>query len=162
MNFVCQLLRNVIFILKSLSENKSAFRYNYSDALNNVLYSKPDKENCTSKTLNALLLQRCSKNYMAGCVRIRRCIRTESITKYTLTSINTRSEATQRVMAAKLTRLTHKIAIQLNLEAESCTIYTSHSRRPVGKLLDTPSYFVSLFEMSVFCLYTRLDFNATL
>jgi hypothetical protein len=31
--------------------------------------------------------------------------------KYTLTTINTRSEATQRVMAAKLTRLTHKIAV---------------------------------------------------
>jgi hypothetical protein len=30
--------------------------------------------------------------------------RTESITKYTLTTINTRSEATQRVMAAKLTK----------------------------------------------------------
>jgi hypothetical protein len=37
-----------------------------------------------------------------------------------ITIINTR-EATQRVMAAKLTRLTHKIAIQLYLVAESCT-----------------------------------------
>jgi hypothetical protein len=43
--------------------------------------------------------------------------RTESIKKYTLTSINTRWEATQRFMAAKLTRLTHKIAIQLHLVA---------------------------------------------
>jgi hypothetical protein len=40
---------------------------------------------------------------------------------YTLTTINTRSEAIQRVMAAKLTRLTHKIAIQLHLVAESST-----------------------------------------
>jgi hypothetical protein len=38
------------------------------------------------------------------------------------TTINTRCEATQRVMAAKLTRLTHKIAIQLHLVAQSCTI----------------------------------------
>jgi hypothetical protein len=38
-------------------------------------------------------------------------------------------------MAAKLTRLTHKIAIQLHLVAESCTIYSSRSRRPVRKLL---------------------------
>jgi hypothetical protein len=38
---------------------------------------------------------------------------TESITKYTLTTINTRSEATQSVMATKLTRITHKIAIKL-------------------------------------------------
>jgi hypothetical protein len=46
-------------------------------------------------------------------------------------------------MAAKLTRLTHKIAIQLHLMAESCTICSSRSRRPVRKLLDTPSYWLS-------------------
>jgi hypothetical protein len=43
-------------------------------------------------------------------------------------------------MAAKLTRLTHKVAIQLHLVAESCTICSSRSQRPVRKLLDTPSY----------------------
>jgi hypothetical protein len=43
-------------------------------------------------------------------------------------------------MAAKLTRLTHKIAIQLHLVVESCTIFSSRSRWPVRKLLDTPSY----------------------
>jgi hypothetical protein len=43
-------------------------------------------------------------------------------------------------MATKLTRLTHKIAIQLHLVAESCTICSSHSRWPVLKLLDTTSY----------------------
>jgi len=42
-------------------------------------------------------------------------------------------------MAAKLTRLTHKIATQLHLVAERCTIYSSRSRRPFRKLLDTPS-----------------------
>jgi hypothetical protein len=57
-----------------------------------------------------------------------------------ITTINTRWEATQRVMAAKLTRLTHKIAIQLHLLAESCIICSSRSRRSVRKLLDTPSY----------------------
>jgi len=46
-------------------------------------------------------------------------------------------------MVAKLTRLIHKIAIQLYLVAESCTICSSSSRRPVRKLLDTPSYFFS-------------------
>jgi len=55
-----------------------------------------------------------------------------------LTAINTQ-EATQRVMAAKLIRLTHKIAIQLHLVAESRAICSSHSRRPVQKLLVTPS-----------------------
>jgi hypothetical protein len=34
---------------------------------------------------------------------------------------------------------THKIAIQLHLVAESCTICNSSSRRPVRKLFDTPS-----------------------
>jgi hypothetical protein len=43
-------------------------------------------------------------------------------------------------MAAKLIRLTHTIAIQLHLVAESCTICSSRSWRPVQKLLDTPSY----------------------
>jgi len=42
-------------------------------------------------------------------------------------------------MAAKLTRLTHKIAVELYLVADSCTICSSRSRRPVRKLLDTPS-----------------------
>jgi hypothetical protein len=73
--------------------------------------------------------------------RVSKSSRTESITKYTLTTINTRWEATQRVMAAKLTRMTHKIAIQLHLVAEICTICSSRSRRPVRKLLDTPSYW---------------------
>jgi hypothetical protein len=63
--------------------------------------------------------------------------RTESITKYTLTTINTRWEAIQRVMAEKLTRLTHKIAIQLQLVAESCIVCSSRSRRQVRKRLDT-------------------------
>jgi hypothetical protein len=43
-------------------------------------------------------------------------------------------------MKAKLTRLTHKIAIQLYLVEESCTIFSSRSRRPVQKLLDTPTH----------------------
>jgi hypothetical protein len=43
-------------------------------------------------------------------------------------------------MAAKLTRLIHTIAIQLHLVAESSTIPSSLSRRPVRKLLDTHSY----------------------
>jgi hypothetical protein len=57
-----------------------------------------------------------------------------------ITTINTCLEATQRVMAAKLTRLTQKIVIQLHLMAESCTVCSSHSRQPAQKLLDTPSY----------------------
>jgi len=65
--------------------------------------------------------------------------RTETIKKYTLTKITTCWEATQRVMAAKLNRFTHKVAMQLHLVAESCTICSSRSRRPVRKLLDTPS-----------------------
>jgi hypothetical protein len=51
-------------------------------------------------------------------------------------------------MAAKLTRLTHKIAIQLHPVAESCTICSSRSRRPVRELLDTPSYTGTAIEFS--------------
>jgi len=43
-------------------------------------------------------------------------------------------------MAVKLTRLTHNIAMQLRLVAESCTICSSRSKRPIRELLDTPSY----------------------
>jgi hypothetical protein len=43
-------------------------------------------------------------------------------------------------MVAELTRLTHKIAIQLHLLAESCTICSSRSRWPVRKFLDTLCY----------------------
>jgi len=43
-------------------------------------------------------------------------------------------------MAVKLTELTQKIATRLNLVAESCPIWSSRSRRPVRKLLDTLSH----------------------
>jgi len=71
---------------------------------------------------------------------VSKSFQTKPITKYAPATINTRSEATQRVMAAKLTRLTHKITIRLHLVAENCTICSSRTRRPVRKLLDTPSY----------------------
>jgi len=47
------------------------------------------------------------------------------------TTTNTHCEATQKIMAAKLIRLTHKIAIKLHLAAERWTICSSHSRQPV-------------------------------
>jgi len=43
------------------------------------------------------------------------------------------------VVAAKLTRQIHKIAMKLYLVAESCTICRRRSRWPVRKLLDTYS-----------------------
>jgi len=46
------------------------------------------------------------------------------------------------VMAAKLPRLTHKIAIQLHVAAESCAICSYCSRWPVWKLLDIPSHAI--------------------
>jgi len=46
-------------------------------------------------------------------------------------------------MAAILNILTHKIAMQLHPVAESCTICSSGSKRPVRKLLDTPLYYVT-------------------
>jgi hypothetical protein len=50
-------------------------------------------------------------------------------------------------MAAKLTRLTHKIAIKLHLVAESCTICSSRSRWPVRKLLDMLSTDILLWNL---------------
>jgi hypothetical protein len=73
---------------------------------------------------------------------VTKSFRTESIKKYTLTTITARWEATWKVMTAKLIILTHKIAIQLRLVAERCIICSSCSRWPVRKLLDTPSYLL--------------------
>jgi hypothetical protein len=81
-----------------------------------------------------------ASNYIRVYDGTSKSFRAESITKYRRTFGITCWEATQRVMAAKLTRLTHKIAIQLCLVAENCTICSSRSRRPVRKLLDIPSY----------------------
>jgi hypothetical protein len=50
-------------------------------------------------------------------------------------------------MAAKLTRLTYKVTIQLHQVAESCTICSSRSRRPVRKLLDTLPYGNRVYHM---------------
>jgi len=78
--------------------------------------------------------------YARGCIQkfLDRVVK-----KYTLTFGVTRWEATQRVMVAKITTLTHSIAIQLHLVAESCIICSSRSRRPVRKYLVTPSYMCS-------------------
>jgi hypothetical protein len=54
--------------------------------------------------------------------------RTKSVTQCTFTFGITRWKATQRFMAAKLIRLTHRIAIQLYLVAESCTNCSSRSK----------------------------------
>jgi hypothetical protein len=48
-------------------------------------------------------------------------------------------------MMAKLTRLAHKIVIQVHLVAESYTICNSLSRCPVWELLDTPSYMADMW-----------------
>jgi len=70
---------------------------------------------------------------------VSKSFRTESITKYRLKRFFiTRWEATQRIMATKLTILTHKIATQLHLAAQSCSICISRSRWSVRKRLDTP------------------------
>jgi hypothetical protein len=74
-------------------------------------------------------------------LEIRRCIQKfPDWVDNEITTINTRWETIQRVLAEKLARLTHDMAIQLHLVAESCTICSSRLRRPVRKLLVTPSY----------------------
>jgi hypothetical protein len=73
---------------------------------------------------------------------VSKSFRPESVTKYTLIFGSSRYCPLQRVMAAKLTRLIHKIPIQVYLVAESCTICSCRSRRPVRKLLDTSSCLI--------------------
>jgi hypothetical protein len=70
---------------------------------------------------------------------VAKSFRTESVRKYTLNFGITRCCPLQRVMAVKLTRLTHKMMTQLHLVAENCTIRSSRSKRPDRKLLDTHS-----------------------
>jgi hypothetical protein len=90
--------------------------------------------------------------------RYRRCI--QKFPDWVIQIINTYWEATQGIIAAKVTRLTHRIAIQLHLVAESCTICSSRSRWPVRKLLDTPLY-VSLLTLNSTCLYINIALSAT-
>jgi hypothetical protein len=59
-------------------------------------------------------------------------------------------------MAAKFTRLTHKIAIQPHLVAESCILCSSRSRRPVRKLLDRPSCII---ELSLWCVFNEIELH---
>jgi hypothetical protein len=99
--------------------------------------------NCLTPTLREVrikLRRRHAQKISSWYEGVSKSFWTESITKYMPTFAITRLEATQRVMAAKLTRLTHRIAIQLHLVAERSTICSSRSRRPFRKLLDTPSY----------------------
>jgi len=53
-------------------------------------------------------------------------------------------------MVTKLTRLTHKLAIQLYVVAESSIICSSRFRKPVRKLLDTPWYAMELTILTLF------------
>jgi len=62
-------------------------------------------------------------------------------------------------MAAKLTRLTHKIGIQLHLVVESCTICSFFSRRPVRKLMGTPSYIYVHIGPVKFLLFMKFTRN---
>jgi len=58
-------------------------------------------------------------------------------------------------MAIKLTRLTHKVAIQLHLVVESCTICSSCSRQPAWKPLD-------IFPVSCYVNLCRYIYSETL
>jgi hypothetical protein len=57
-------------------------------------------------------------------------------------------------MEVKLTRLTHKIAMQLYLVAESSTICGSCSRQPVRKILDTPLYVFHIEDSWPYLIYS--------
>jgi hypothetical protein len=107
----------------------------------------PPRNRCvkgTAELASGILLS--FRHYRALCAgAVRGCIQKFPDWVDNEISNNTRWEATQSVMAAKLTRLTHKMEIQLHPVAESCTICSSRSRRPVWKLLDTPSYCIGTY-----------------
>jgi len=86
-----------------------------------------------------------------------RGFRTESIRKCTFTKIKSRREATQRIVTGKLTRLAHKIVLQLSLLVESCTICSSSSRRSVRELLDTHSYMIKCTGFGIKIYQTHND-----
>jgi hypothetical protein len=66
-------------------------------------------------------------------------------------------------MAEKFNRPNHKIAIQLHIVAENCTSCSSFSRRPVRKLMDTPSYMAGSLSHSLSsALYHRLAYVRSL
>jgi len=65
--------------------------------------------------------------------------------------------ATQMIMAAKVTRLTHKIAIQLHPVAENCTVSSSGSMRPIQKILDTCSYIAHFSSIQEFLVNFSLS-----
>jgi hypothetical protein len=79
---------------------------------------------------------------MSSSTDVRGCIQKfpDWIDNEITTTTNTRWKATRRVTAAKLTRLTHKIAINLHIVTKSCIICISLSRRSVRKLLDSLAY----------------------
>jgi hypothetical protein len=52
------------------------------------------------------------------------------------------------IMATKLTRLTHKIAIQLYLVAENCTIRSSRSRQPVRRRISNVQIHITFKMMA--------------
>jgi len=87
--------------------------------------------------------------YGTMCEGVSKSFWTESIMKYT--TINIHWEVTQRVMAAKLTRLTLKIVIKLHLVTENCTIFSSHSRQPIQKLWIHPHRWNRIFV----CMHTH-------
>jgi len=60
------------------------------------------------------------------------------------------------VMAAKLTRLSHKVAIQLHLVAESCTICSTCPMWPVWELSDTPLWSFQRFFVPHFYIKKQI------
>jgi hypothetical protein len=81
---------------------------------------------------------------------ISKSFRTESITKHTLTTIKLVQKQHKGLWLQNSLDRLKKIAIQLHLVAESCTICSFRSRRPVRKLLDTPSHAGSVLLPSKF------------
>jgi hypothetical protein len=118
----------------------SIFQYQQLNTVYKLLYLLQEKLSRFQSTFNERYLDVEMDDSSETYRGVSKSFQTELIMKYMLTTINTHQEATQRAMAEKLTRLTHKIVIQLHLVPKSSTICSSHSMWPVWKLLVTPLY----------------------
>jgi len=125
------------------------------------LVSKFERSLVHYTTYAQLIRCLCGEKTKVGSIyeSVSKSFRTASITKYRLTTLNTHWKATQKVIATKPTKLSHRIAIQLHLVEGSCTICSSRSRRPVRKLLDTPSFimFISTLGTIIKWILGRQD-----
>jgi hypothetical protein len=77
---------------------------------------------------------------------------------FTYTTIHTHAEVTQRVMVAKLTRLTQKIVMLWHLVAEKCITYRSQSCSQFGNFWNDECTMQTIFQLQK--MWEKLNLGA--